>query len=139
MLWTEKTTKPINKKRPAEIDWKNMKKENIPTVLIVEEHIDLEHLEAFAASEAGKKKIYELNGEHEEETSNRGWKDNATAKEVITKFLANVKHKKTFITQLLSTSVSNVCKSLSTVFISDCKVLTSVGSAHAMLPVRESS
>ena len=99
VLWTEKTTKPITKKRPAEIDWKNMKKENIPTVLIVEEHIDLEHLEAFAASEAGKKKIYELNGEHEEETNNRGWKDNATAKEVITKFLANVKHKKTFITQ----------------------------------------
>ena len=56
-------------------------------------------IEAFAASEAGKKKIYELNGEHEEETNNRGWKDNATAKELITKFLANVKHKKTFITQ----------------------------------------
>ena len=75
-----------------------MKKEDLPTVLMVEEHIDIKHLEAFAASNEGKKKIYELNGEHEEENVNRDWKDNATGKELITKFLANIKHQKTFIT-----------------------------------------
>jgi len=99
VLWPEEASK--TRKRPAEeIDWKCLEKEkeNIPTVLMVQEHVDIEHLEAFAASNEGQKKIYELNGEHEEENANRDWKDNATGRELITKFLANIKHQKTFIT-----------------------------------------